>query len=78
MGERNYMKSIVTFNNSINTLLACANANNNDKCKIMNLCTNYNDKYHKQKYLSVIDSPEIRSIITKLRIDMNCMWDSKK
>ncbi len=84
MGERNYIKSIVTerlqdlYIQQVNEYATCANANNNDKCKILSLCTTYNGKYHKQKYLSEIESPEIRSIITKVRIDINCTWDSNK
>ncbi len=73
MGKRNYIKSIVTerlqdiYIQQFNEYSTCANANNNDKCKTLNLCITYkyNDKYHKQNYLSEIESPEIRSIITK-------------
>ncbi len=47
----------------------CMNDMNNvDKCKISNICKN-------SMSLSAIESPQIRSIFTKLRIDST--WDSK-
>ncbi len=49
--------------------------NNVDKCKIMNICKN--SMYSEKKYLSGIESSQIRSIFTKLRIYINSTWDSK-
>ncbi len=47
MGERNYIKSIITeklqnlYIQQFNEYSTCANANNNNKCKILNLCRLY-------------------------------------
>ncbi len=48
--------------------------NNVDRCKIMNICKN--SMYLENKYLSGIESPQIGSIFTKLKIDINSTWDS--
>ncbi len=54
----------------------CMNDMNNvDKCKITNICKN--SMYSEKKNLSGIELPQIRSIFTKLRIDINSTWDSK-
>ncbi len=47
-----------------------------DECmNDMNICKN--SMYSEKKYLSGIESPQIRNIFTKLRIDINSTWDSK-
>ena len=45
------------------------------KCKVMNVCDK--STYSESKYLNDIESPQIRSIFTKLRLDINATWDSK-
>ena len=48
---------------------------NKDKCHIANLCKS--EIYKKQQYLSEIDSPQNRSIFSKLRLDVNSTLDCR-
>ena len=50
------------------------NLSNQEKCKVINYC--YGELYVQREYLNNIKSPDMRSILTKLRIDMNCTVDS--
>ncbi len=77
--DKEHLKSRVTSclqNMFIQKYYECMNDMNNvDKCKITNICKN--SMYSENKYLSGIESPQIRRIFTKLRIDINSTWDSK-
>ncbi len=48
---------------------------NSEKCKIFNIVRM--NEYCQQKYLSKIDSPQTRSIFSKLRLDVNSTFDCK-
>ncbi len=50
---------------------------NSDKCYIINNCKTDVQVYKIQPYLGEVKNHEIRSRITKLRIDINCTMDSK-
>ncbi len=53
------------------------NPDNDKKCEFFNICNNNTEVYDKKMYLTEIESSYIRSIFTKLRIDMKWYWDSK-
>ena len=48
---------------------------NHNKCVITNTCVQY--IYGENKYLYQINSPKIRTIFTKLRVDSNCTRESR-
>ncbi len=77
--DKEHLKIRVTSrlqNMFIQKYYECMNDMNNvDKCKITNICKN--SMYSEKKNLSGIESSQIRSIFTKLRIYINSTWDSK-
>ena len=48
---------------------------NHNKCVITNTCVQ--SIYGENKYLYQINSPKIRTIFTKLRVDSNCTQESR-
>ena len=51
---------------------------NREKCYIVNTCKQNNENVYKEKpYLSQIESPLVRNIITRYRLDVNNCRDSK-
>ncbi len=77
--NKEHLKSSVTDrlqNMFIQKYDECINdLNNGDKYKITNICNN--SMYAEKQYISGIESLQIRSIFTKLRMDINSTCDSK-
>ena len=51
------------------------NLSNQEKCKVIKCC--YGELYMQREYLNNIKSPDMRTILTKLRIDTNCTAESR-
>ncbi len=49
---------------------------NEDKCKFTRVCA-VDSPYKVKEYLEIIKAPDIRSIFTKFRIDINNTMDCK-
>jgi hypothetical protein len=50
---------------------------NSNKCMISNICANMDECYGKKDYLNIVKSPEIRSIVSKYRLDVNNTCECK-